>query len=142
TYLDRQMYICYVGNFDGGRCDDPRSLMQKYCGSPERLRTAVTEILAGKEVVVPCIVNDEKGRPSIQRLKAGGRQIDYNPKRDFVGWGGDDFSRLYGMPGFAYQAPLPNVGAGAQGISVVDLEGKGEAHLCLFGSDRVQLLRN
>ena len=25
---------------------------------------------------------------------------DYNPKRDFVGWGGEDFRRVLGMPGF------------------------------------------
>jgi hypothetical protein len=24
TYIDRQLYICYVGNWDGGRCDDLR----------------------------------------------------------------------------------------------------------------------
>lgn len=142
TYIDRQLYICYVGNMDGGRCDDPRTIVQKYCGSPERLRAAVTEILAGKDTVIPCLVNDAQGRPTVQRLKAGSRQIDYNPKRDFVGWGGDDYGRLDGMPGFSYQALLPNLGAGAQGVSVVDLEGNGQPHLCLFGGDRAEMLRN
>ena len=36
----------------------------------------------------------------IQRLKASLKLQDYNPKRDFVGWGGEDFRRLAGMPGF------------------------------------------
>ncbi|MBM4072442.1 MAG: VCBS repeat-containing protein [Planctomycetes bacterium] len=70
------------------------------------------------------------------------KRLDYNPKRDFVGFGGDDFTRLYGMPGFSYEIPLPNLGAGAQGASVVDLDGTGQAHLSLFGAGRVELLRN
>src|SRR5262249_21320623 len=127
---------------DGGRCDDPRTLPQKFCGSPERLRVAVTEILAGKEAIIPCIVNDAQGRSTIQRLRASRRLSDYNPKRDYVGLGGDDFGRLEGMPGFSRQSPLPNLGAGAQGVSVVDLEGNGEADLCLFGAGRVALVRN
>lgn len=142
TYVDRQLYICYVGNLDGGRCDDPRLLPQKFCGSPERLRVAVTEILGGKEAVIPCIVNDAQGRPTIQRLRASSRLTDYNPKRDYVGLGGDDFGPLEGMAGFNRQSPLPNLGAGAQGVSVVDLEGNGETDLCLFGAGRVALLRN
>jgi hypothetical protein len=142
TYIDRQLYICYVGNYDGGRCDDPRQIPQKFCGSPERLRAATAEVLAGKEVTIPCVVNDAQNRPTVQRLRASNKLMDYNPKRDFVGFGGDDFTRLHGMPGFAYQTQLPNLGAGAQGISVADLEGTGEAHLCLFGGDRAELLRN
>ncbi|MBL8800226.1 MAG: VCBS repeat-containing protein [Planctomycetia bacterium] len=142
TYIDRQLYICYVGNWDGGRCDDPRQIPQKFCGSPERLRAATAEVLAGKEVIIPCVVPDAQNRPTVQRLRASNKLMDYNPKRDFVGFGGDDFTRLQGMPGFAYQTQLPNLGAGVQGISVADLEGNGEAHLCLFGGDRAELLRN
>ena len=42
--------------------------------------------------------------------------VRLQPKRDFVGFGGDDFTRLYGMPGFSYEIPLPNLGAAAQGV--------------------------
>ncbi len=142
TYIDRQLYICYVGNWDGGRCDDLRLIPQKFCGSPARLGAAVAEILAGQEAVVPCFVKDAQDRLTIQRQKASMKLLDYNPKRDFVGFGGDDFNRLHGMPGFSYEIPLPNLGAGAQGASVVDLEGTGHAHLSLFGAGRVELLRN
>lgn len=142
TYFDRQMYICYVGNWDGGRCDDLRLIPQKFCGSPARLGAAVTEILAGNEAVIPCFVKDAQERPTVQRLRASAKLLDYNPKRDFVGFGGDDFTRLYGMPGFNYEIPLPNLGAGAQGASVVDLDGTGQAHLSLFGASRVEVLRN
>ena len=142
TYIDRRMYICYVGNWDGGRCDDLRLIPQKFCGSPARLGAAVTEILAGKEAVIPCFVKDAQERLTVQRLRASLKLLDYNPKRDFVGFGGDDFTRLHGMPGFSYEIPLPNMGADVQGASVVDLEGTGQVHLCLFGADRVELLRN
>lgn len=142
TYINRQLYICYVGNWDGGRCDDLRLIPQKFCGSPARLGAAVTDILAGKEAVIPCVVKDAQDRPTIQRLRASLKLLDYNPKRDFVGFGGDDFTRLHGMPGFSYEIPLPNLGAGAQGVSVVDLDGTGQAHLTLFGANRVELLRN
>ena len=136
------MYICYVGNWDGGRCDDQRIIPQKFCGSPARLGAVVAECLAGGEAVVPCFVKDAQDQPTIQRLRTSVKLLDYNPKRDFVGYGGDDFTRLQGMPGFSYEVPLPNLGAGAQGVSVVDLEGVGQAHLCLFGANRVELLRN
>jgi hypothetical protein len=142
TYINRQLYICYVGNWDGGRCDDLRLIPQKFCGSPTRLGAAVTEILAGHETVIPCFVKDAQERLAVQRLRAGTKLLDYNPRRDFVGFGGDDFTRLLGMPGFSYEIPLPNLGAGAQGASVVDLEGTGQAHLSLFGTSRVDLLRN
>ncbi len=42
----------------------------------------------------------------IQRLKASLKLLDYNPKRDFVGWGGEDIRRLAGMPGFDRYALL------------------------------------
>lgn len=142
TYIDRQLYICYVGNWDGGRCDDLRLIPQKFCGSPARVGAVVAEILAGHEAVIPCFVKDAQERLTIQRLRASQKLLDYNPKRDFVGFGGDDFTRLHSMPGFSYEIPLPNLGAGAQGASVVDLEGTGQAHLCLFGANRVELLRN
>lgn len=142
TYIDRQLYICYVGNWDGGRCDDLRLIPQKFCGSPARLGAAVTEILAGREASIPCFVKDAQDRLTVQRLRASQQLLDYNPKRDFVGFGGDDFTRLHGMPGFSYEIPLPNLGAGAQGASVMDLEGTGHAHLCLFGDNQVDLLRN
>src|SRR5262249_38293298 len=133
TYIDKQFYVCNDvsggGTWDGGHCDDPKTFTQKFCGSPQRLRVAVTEILAGREVVVPCIVKDAQGRPTIQRLRASSRLLGYDPKRDFVGWGGEDLDRLDGMPGFSYRAALGNLGAGVQGISVVDLEGDGMPHL-------------
>jgi hypothetical protein len=69
-------------------------LLRTYCGDPEKLAAAVTAMLAGKEVVVPCMVDGNKEllhlrKAKLQRLKASLKLQDYNPKRDFVGWGGD-----------------------------------------------------
>src|SRR5262245_56316817 len=144
TYIGKQFYVSW-GKWDADvwNCvEDAKPFTQRFCGSPHRLRVAVTEILAGKEVVVPCIVNDDQGRSTIQRLRASSRLLDYNPKRDFVGWGGEDLVRLDGMPGFSYRAALGNLGAGVQGISVVDLEGNGKPHLCLYGMDKLTLLQD
>ena len=87
-------------------------LLRSFAGNVEKLAAAVTDIVAGKEVVVPCMVDGNKDdlhlrRARIQRLKAS-LKLDYNPKRDFVGWGGEDFRRLQGMPGFT---PLFRPGA-------------------------------
>ena len=51
-------------------------------------------MLAGKEVVVPCMVDGDKNAlqlrtAKIQRLKASLKIMDYDQKRDFAGWGGD-----------------------------------------------------
>ena len=56
---------------------------------------------------MPCMVDGNKEdlhmrRAKIQRLKASLKLQDYNPKRDFVGWGGEDFRRISGMPGFTH----------------------------------------
>ena len=71
-------------------------LLRSFAGKPEKLAAAVTAMLAGQEVVVPCMVDGNKNalhmrQAKIQRLKASLKLQDYNPKRDFVGWGGEDF---------------------------------------------------
>jgi len=71
------------------------TLLTRYCGSPDKLRDAVADILADKEVVVPCMVNDKKEdveqrRAKVQRLKASLKLKDYDARRDFVGWDDDD----------------------------------------------------
>src|SRR5205814_5628515 len=82
-------------------------LLRSFCGNVEKLATAVTDIAAGREVVVPCMVDGNKDdlhlrRARIQRLRASLKLADYNQRRDFVGWGGEDFRRLAGMPGFTH----------------------------------------
>jgi hypothetical protein len=122
-------------------------LLRSFCGKPDKLAGAVTEIVAGREVVVPCMVDGNKDdlhlrRAKIQRLKASLKILDYNPKRDFAGWGGEDFRRLAGMPGFTHYSALARVDPEAQAISSVDINGDGKLDLCLVGGSKVVLLRN
>ena len=122
-------------------------LLRSYCGKPEKLIGIVNELVAGREVIVPCMVDGNKEdlhakRARVQRLKASLKLLDYNPKRDFAGLGGEDVRRLAGMPGFSHYAALTRVDAEAQAISCVDFDGDGKLDICLAGSGRVVLLQN
>ncbi len=121
-------------------------LLRSFAGPIDKLIAAVPEIHQGREVVVPCMVDGNKDdlhlrRARIQRLKAS-LKLDYNPRRDFVGWGGEDFRRLAGMPGFTHYSAIARVDSDAQAISAVDFNGDGKLDLCLAGAGRVALLQN
>jgi hypothetical protein len=122
-------------------------LLRSYAGKIPKLVSAVTDMLAGKEVIVPCMVDGNKddlkvGKAKIQRCKASLKLNDYNQKRDFVGWGGEDFRRLSGMPGFTHISSLTRVDPDAQSIACMDFNGDGKPDLCLAGAGRVALLQN
>ncbi len=104
-------------------------------------------MVAGQEVIVPCMMDGNKEdlhnrRAKIQRLKASLKLQDYNPKRDFVGWGGEDFRRLQGLPGFTHLSAVGRVDPEAQAISVTDVDGDGKWDLCLVGGGKVMVLQN
>jgi hypothetical protein len=70
-------------------------LLTRYYGPAEKLRAAATDILDGKEVVVPCMAGGNKDDlakrvAKVQRLRASLKLKDYDAKRDFVGWGADE----------------------------------------------------
>jgi hypothetical protein len=110
TYIDSLWYPSYVLDREGEwkwwgvtqtTVERPPSpggqplLLRAYCGKPERLVEVVSAILAGKEVVVPCLEdgsaeNLRLKKTRVQRLKASLKLLDYNPKRDFVGWGEEE----------------------------------------------------
>ncbi len=122
-------------------------LLRGYCGDPQKLVAAVTTILAGQEVVVPCMLDGNKdalqqGTAKIQRLKASLKIQDYNPKRDFVGWGDESYRRVAGMPGFSQIAALKRVDPDALGVAPVDFDGDGKPDLCLFGASKLGLFQN
>jgi hypothetical protein len=122
-------------------------LLRSFAGKVDKLVAAVTEVVAGREAVVPCMVDGNKDdlhlvRARIQRLRVSLKLLDYNAKRDFVGWGGEDFRRLAGMPGFTHYSALTRVDPDAQAISAVDFNGDGKPDLCLAGAGRVALLQN
>src|SRR5262249_3386542 len=96
VYIDNYWYrVLYEEDFCHLFEDNSETLLTRYCGSPARLKEAVSDILKNKEVIVPCMVNDNKEdlqqrKAKIQRMRAGIRIKDYNPKRDFVGWGAEE----------------------------------------------------
>jgi hypothetical protein len=147
TCLGNYWYQAYSGGEWWGMSHGEPFLLRSFAGNVEKLAAAVNDLVAGKEVVVPCMVDGNKDdlhlrRARIQRLKASIKLLDYNPKRDFVGWGGEDFRRLAGMPGFTHYSALTRVDPEAQAISAVDIDGDGKPDLCLVGAGRVALLQN
>jgi hypothetical protein len=122
-------------------------LLRTFAGNVDKLANGVTDMLAGKEVIVPCMVDGNKDdlhlrKAKVQRLRASLKLNDYNAKRDFVGWGGEDFRRIGGMPGFTHYASLPRVDPEAQAISSLDIDGDGKPDLCLVGASKITILLN
>jgi hypothetical protein len=122
-------------------------LLRSFAGNPEKLAGLVTDMVAGKEVIAPCMVDGNKEdlhlrRAKIQRLKVSLKLQDYNPKRDFVGWGGEDFRRLNGMAGFTHYSALSRVDPDAQAVSVADIDGDGKQDLCLVGAGKLAVMLN
>lgn len=147
TCIGTWWYQAYAGGEWWNHSHGEPFLLRSYCGPPEKLVGIVSAMLAGQEVLVPCMVDGNKDdlhnrRAKIQRLKASLKLLDYNPKRDFVGWGGEDFRRLQGLPGFTHLSSLGRADPEAQAISVVDFDGDGKNDLCLVGATRLTLLQN
>src|ERR1051326_6637960 len=89
-------------------------LLRTYAGNIDKLAAAVAEMLNEKEVIVPCMVDGNKDdlhlrRAKIERLRASLKLDDYNEKRDFVGFGGEDFRRIFAMPGFTHYSAVNRV---------------------------------
>ncbi len=69
-------------------------LLRTFYGDPEKLADLCTRIVKGEEVIATCLADGDKNqlhlrKGKVQRLKASLKKLDYNPKRDFVGWGAD-----------------------------------------------------
>ena len=122
-------------------------LLRSFAGRPAKLASIVAAMVAGQEVVAPCMVDGDKmalqlRKAKIQRLRVSLKIQDYNPKRDFVGWGAEEFRAVNGMPGFTHYAALSHLGPGAVGISSADINADGKPDLCLFGDTSLFLLQN
>src|SRR5262249_54406241 len=147
TCIGTWWYQAYSGGDWWNHSHGEPYLLRSFCGAPEKLANLVADINEGREVVVPCMVDGNKEdlhnrRAKIQRLKASLKLKDYNPKRDFVGWGGEDFRRIQGLPGFTHISTIGRVDPEAQAISVIDFDGDGKPDLCLVGASRIALLQN
>ena len=94
TCIGTYWYQCYPEGEWWGMSHAEPFMMRSYCGDAEKLAAAVKQMLANKEVVVPCMVDGNKDelhlrKAKLQRLKASLKLQDYNAKRDFVALGGD-----------------------------------------------------
>ncbi|HVK19590.1 MAG TPA: VCBS repeat-containing protein [Fimbriiglobus sp.] len=147
TFIGTTWYQAYPNGEWWGMSHGEPFLLRSYSGKVEKLAQAVAEIVAGKEVVVPCLMDGDKEAlhkktARVQRLKASLKLLDYNPKRDFAGWGGEDIRRLAGMPGFDRLAALGRADADAHTATAIDFDSDGKPDLCLAGANRVLLLQN
>src|SRR5262249_8469433 len=73
TCLGKNWYQAYAGGDWWNMSHGEPFLLRSFCGKPEKLAALVTEAVAGKEVVVPCMVDGNKDdlhlcRAKIQRL--------------------------------------------------------------------------
>jgi hypothetical protein len=91
--IGRYWYECYPQGEWWAMTHAEPFLQRSYCGNAEELAEAVKRMLAGKEVVVPCMVDGNKDmlhqrKAKLQHLKASLKLQDYNPERDLVPPGG------------------------------------------------------
>jgi len=147
TYIGNTWYQAYPNGEWWGMSHGEPFLMRSYSGKVDKLAGIVSEIVAGKEVIVPCMVDGDKEllhkkTAKVQRLKASLKLQDYNPKRDFAGWGGEDIRNIAGLPGFNRFGTLGNLGADAQSVTTVDFDGDGKPDICLASANKVLLLQN
>ncbi|MSQ93368.1 MAG: VCBS repeat-containing protein [Gemmataceae bacterium] len=147
TCIGTWWYQAYGGGQNWNHSHAEPFLLRSFAGNADKLASIVDQMLAGQEVAAPCMVdgNNEdlhNRRAKIQRLKVSLKIQDYNPKRDFLGWGGEDFRRLLGMQGFTHISPVGRVDPEAQAISAIDFDSDGKLDLCLVGGNKVLLLQN
>ncbi len=147
TCIGTYWYQCYAQGEWWGMSHGEPFLLRTFAGDVNKLANAVKDILDNKEVIVPCMVDGNKDdlhlrRAKIERLRASLKLANYNEKRDFVGWGGEDFRRLGGMPAFSHYAALNRVDPEAQAVACVDVDGDGKPDVCLVGAGKMTLMQN
>ncbi|MBS0206241.1 MAG: VCBS repeat-containing protein [Planctomycetes bacterium] len=146
TCIGNYWYQAYAGGEWWNMSHGEPYMLRSYAGSPEKLVAIVQSMIAGQEVVVPCMVDGDKQAlqlrtAKVQRMKASLKIQDYNAPRDFVGWGGEDFRAVEGMAGFSHIAGVSSVGPDSRGVSVADADGDGKPDFCFYGMGRVSLLK-
>jgi hypothetical protein len=147
TCINNYWYQAYAGGEWWNMSHAEPFLLRSFAGNPDKLAPAVTAILGGQEVLVPCMQDGDKNTlqlrtAKVQRMKASLKIQDYDQKRDFAGWGGEDFRLIAGMPAFSHYTAVSGVGPGPLGVSWADFDGDGKPGVCLYGTNKVVLLQN
>jgi hypothetical protein len=121
-------------------------LLRSYAGKAERLAPLVRSIIEGREVIVPAMEDNKellhKRAAKVMRVKASLKIMTYDPKRDFVGWGGEDIRRIAGGTGFSHIGPLSKIDAEARHVSCIDFDGDGKLDVCIVSTSAVRLYQN
>jgi hypothetical protein len=151
TYIDKCWYatMCPKRDWDFWYSiySDPALLRRWHCGTPAQLVSAVEEMLAGKDSVVPVVAEGSKedlraGLAKIQGLRVSLGLNSFDPKRDALPWRGSYLKRLSGLPGFTHLSAIEPLDGDVLGVSLVDTSGSGNCDLCLVGTNRVAVALN
>jgi hypothetical protein len=94
TCIGTYWYQCYREGDWWGLAHAEPFLLRTFYGDPEKLADHIVHIVKGEEVIVPCLADGNKEqlhqrKGKLQRMKASLKKLDYDPKKDFAGWGGD-----------------------------------------------------
>jgi hypothetical protein len=94
TCIGDYWYQCYREGAWWGMTHAEPFLLRTFYGSADKLAAAVPDMLQGREVIVTCLQDANREqmhlrKGKVQRLKASLKRLDYNPRRDFVAFGGD-----------------------------------------------------
>jgi len=95
TCIDTYWYQAYPQGEWWGLSHAEPFLLRTFYGDPEKLAGYVQKILAGQEVVVPCLADGDKNqfhlrKGKLQQMKASLKRGNYDAKRDFVAFGAGD----------------------------------------------------
>jgi hypothetical protein len=94
TCIGTYWYQCYREGEWWGMSHAEPFLLRTFYGDAEKLAELLTRMTKGEEVVATCLADGSKEqlhqrKGKLQRMKVSLKKVDYNPKRDFVGWGAD-----------------------------------------------------
>src|SRR5262245_35842683 len=147
TCIDNYWYQIYkTGDDLYGMSHGEPFLLRSYAGKAERLPPIVRGIIEGREMITPCMEDNKellhKRAGKIMRMKMSLKLLNYDPKRDFVGWGGEDIRRIVGGTGFSHVGPLSKIDAEARHASAIDFDGYGKLDVCIASTSSVRLFQN